>query len=387
VAHINRDARALMAEAQRLTGITHIADTQIEEPLTKLLESLNGETQLNAAGAAAMEKRLLRLLSNRLRMERDYRAHPEIEEQQIRKPLFLTGMGRTGSTKLHRMLAASGDFLWLPCWHGHSLSLRSGDRHESPDPRLRDAVQDIAWFNAHAPNVLAMHVYDPFQAEEESIVLEHCLWAPYMAALAFVPSYARWSAQRGFDQDVAFLQRAIKYLQWQFHDGDARPWVFKSPGWPGLEPLLGKYFPDAFLVTTNRHPAKIIPSAASLLCSFHGAWSDFDHRKIMGQMLLEGVSMNLQAHIAGRDAHPELNFLDLAYRDVTENAEAVIARIYRHIGMALSDIAKDSMRKWEKEVDQHDIGAHRYSLEDFGLNAEQTDSKARAYIDRFAHLI
>ena len=53
--------------------------------------------------------------------------------------------------------------------------------------RIRDAVADIAWFNAHAPNVLAMHVYDPFEAEEESIVLEHCLWAPYMAALVFVP--------------------------------------------------------------------------------------------------------------------------------------------------------------------------------------------------------
>ena len=114
---ITSSARQLMAKARAATGID-ILDSAIEVPLAQLLKSLNAEAQLTEDGARAFEKRLLRVLNNRLRMERDFRNHPEINDQKIIRPLIMTGAARTGSTKLAKLFSASGDFLYFTCWQG-----------------------------------------------------------------------------------------------------------------------------------------------------------------------------------------------------------------------------------------------------------------------------
>jgi hypothetical protein len=129
----------LMRSAREQCGLDEVIDTAIEEPLARLLQSLNDEAQLTEAGAAAMERHILRVLRNRLRMQRDFRRHPEINEQLIVRPLILTGGPRSGSTKLHKMLAASGDFIVLPCWQGISPALHTGERTEDPAARIHEA--------------------------------------------------------------------------------------------------------------------------------------------------------------------------------------------------------------------------------------------------------
>ncbi|MEJ2459066.1 MAG: hypothetical protein P8Y58_13385, partial [Novosphingobium sp.] len=116
----------LLAKARDITGIDIIDDDAVE-PLTAMVKSLNEESKLHAAGARAMQHRLLRLLCNRLRMQRDFKAHPEIGQQVIQAPIVICGMGRTGSTKLQKLLANSGDVNWLPYWQVHNPSLISGD--------------------------------------------------------------------------------------------------------------------------------------------------------------------------------------------------------------------------------------------------------------------
>lgn len=371
-----------MAQARELTGIA-IIDTAIEESLEKLLVSLNTETQLTESGAAAVEKRLLRMLANRLRMERDFLSHPDIADQKVERPVFITGMGRTGSTKLQRLLAASGDFLYIPCWQSHSLALLTGDRNENPADRIRLAEEEIHWFNTHAPGVERIHPFDPQVADEESVALEHCLFAPWMAALLFVPGYAMWRAGQGFESDIRFLKRILQYLQWQFHDGDNRPWILKSPAYPGMEPLLAQIFPDAVFLTTHRHPLSIVSSASSLLSSFHGAWSDFDPKHILGPMVLEQLAMGAQCHMQGRDGNPALRILDIGYSELTKNSPRTAARVYAHAGIAPGDAAAAKMANWETENAQHKHGVHRYSLEDYELTPEMIENRFARYIARF----
>ena len=132
-------ALQLLAKARELTGLTNIIDTSIEERLHKFVHALNTEAQLSEGGATRMERHLLLVLGNRLRMLRDFQQHPEIEEQKIVRPVIMTGAARTGSTKLQKMIAATGDFNYLPCWQGISLSLLSGKRDEAAAERIRIA--------------------------------------------------------------------------------------------------------------------------------------------------------------------------------------------------------------------------------------------------------
>src|SRR5689334_6107918 len=106
---------ALLKRAQQISGIG-IEDSAAHEPLAVLVASLNDEARLSASGKVQMEARLLRILVNRLRMERDFRAHPEIGDQRVIEPLFVFGLPRSGTTKLQKLLSATGDFTALPMW-------------------------------------------------------------------------------------------------------------------------------------------------------------------------------------------------------------------------------------------------------------------------------
>ncbi len=382
---IRATVQELMASARESSGVD-IVDSAIEEPLHRYLQSLNSEAQLSKTGAEAMEKNLLRLLENRLRMQRDINRHPEINEQKIIRPLFLTGAGRTGSTKLHKMLVASGDFIHLPFWQGYSLSSRSGVRGEDTASRIADAEAFACWFDAQTPVAKLIHSYEAFEPEEETLLLEHVLCGMFLMAFVFVPGYVGWSVQH-FREQMEFVKQCLKYLQWQFHDGDTRPWVLKCPIHFGNEALLAEVFPDAVFVATHRNPLNTLSSQASLLEHYHKAYSDADRNQIYGQMMLEGQGMATDGFLASRDRHAELPSLDIGYPELKKDAGKVIEKIYSHAGMTLSATSRQAMREWESANAQHKLGEHKHSLEHFSLTPKMVNERFKAYMERFGALL
>jgi hypothetical protein len=101
-------------------------------------------------------------------------------------------------------------------------------------------------------------------------------------------------------------------------------------------------------------------------------------------MMLEGFGTAALHHLAGRDAQPQLPFLDVSYSELTQSAERVIEQIHAHADTPLDDRAREAMRTWERDHPQHKSGVHRHSLEDFGLTPEMVDERFRPYIDRFS---
>ena len=379
-------AQQLLAKARAVTGI-NITDTTIATRLGKLLHSLNTEAELHEVGVAGMERHLLRVLCDRLRMLRDFDAHPEINEQKVVRPLFITCLPRTGSTKTHKMLGASGDFIRLPFWMGYNIALRSGRRGEDPSERIQEADNHVRWFNTHAPQAGQIHEFSTFETEEESLLFEPMLYAPYLGAYVFVPSYTQWyMTTQDISSDLAFMKLGLKYLQWQFHDGDdhgeLRPWVLKCPSYPGMEALLTGLFPDACFVATHRDPAATISSINSLLYHYNVAYSAVDRRKILGPIMMEGMAMQIQQAMSVRDSNPGLNLIDIGYTDIVKNGAQVIEKIYAHARMTLSEKSQQAMQDWERNNAQHKLGIHKYSLEDYGLSEEMVRSRFSAYIER-----
>lgn len=380
-------AQQLLQQARTQTGID-IVDTEIAETLERFVQALNTEAHLSEAGASAMERHILLVLTNRLRMQRDYIAHPEIAEIPFDHLLILSGAARTGSTKLHKLLAASGDFLWLPCWQGISLSLLNGERNEDTTPRIREAEWHVRWFNDHAPRAKLIHEFSTYEPEEENLILAQRFFAPYMQAFVFVPRYLEWYlTHRDMRDDIAFLKRGLQYLHWQFHRGDTRPWLLKNPLWPGLEPLLLEAFPGATFASTHRESVSVISSSISLLANYHVAYSDAVDSKTIAAYLVGGLSQARQMQIAARDARPDIDILDLAYRDVAQNVDAVVERLYAHAGMTLTQGARVAMHDWERKNAQHKLGVHRHDLKEFGLTESEIVRTFAAYSERFRQFI
>ena len=376
-------AQQFIEKSQEISVISHIEDCGIIEPLERLLWSLNNEAELHEEGARAAQERILYTLCNRLRMLRDFEQHPEIEDQEIVNPVFISGGPRTGSTKLHNLLVESGDFIYSKFWHVYSLATYSGTRDENPEDRIRAADEWTQWFETHAPGAKTKHYFQTHEPDEESFIFERCRFGAFMVAFFFVPSFIAWHAGLDPATELRFLEKALKYLQWQHHDGEKRPWILKYPYYFSTEPLIKNVFPDAAFLATHRDPGKVLASGPSLLQSYFLAYSNTNRNHVTGKLLLESQSAMMGRHVSLRDQHPEIPIHDVGYTELVKNSATAIEKIYTHLGMTLTDRARRAMHQWEQANRQHQHGVHEYRLEDYCLSREEIDEKCAIYIERY----
>jgi len=377
-----QSASSLMARAREMTGID-LLDSDAVEPLTVLLKSFNEESRLHQAGTAAMEKKLLRLLCNRLRMQRDFAAHPEIADQKIEAPIVICGMGRTGSTKLQKLLAASGDFNWLPYWQSHNPCLHTGSRSETVAPRIREAEEYCQWFDQSSPENKYGHAIEAHEPDEESYMLEQSLRTPCFIGWSELPSYMQWLAGQDLTAQFTYLRDLLKYLQWQGLQSEERRWVLKCPLYFGLEPLLLSVFPDACLVMTHRHPSATIPSSCRLLETFH---MPFTHAPIDPKAFFEGTVAQINQHLQIRRMHDDIRILDLPFLQIVQEPLTVAGKVYNHCGVELRAEAKQKILEWDNNNPQNKQGVHKYSLADFGFTESDIEEGFKDYIDLISRL-
>jgi Sulfotransferase family len=370
-------AEELMARARAETGID-LEDTAALEPLTVYVDSVNRDGRLDEPGAGFMEQWILRSLHNRLRMLRDFAAHPEIHDEVIKAPVFVCGSTRTGSTKCQKLLAATGDFNYLTFWKSLNPSLVTGDRQESPDARIKDADAYVEWFDRESPNAKLIHIIRTHEPEEESFVLAHSLTTPVITGMAEVPSYIQWLMTRDISPQFEFLRDVLKYLQWQGYADPEKRWLLKSPFYAGLEPILLKVFPDAQLLMTHRNPLETMPSTCSLFTSYRQPYSKV---KINSQAVVQGSAFPLNMHLDVRKNRPDIKFHDIHYLEIIKSGEKAIARIYDFLHMPLSDKARENVLHWEQNNPIHKKGKHQYSLEEFNLTEEMVTESFAGYME------
>src|SRR5438874_7308778 len=107
----------LHASASKLTGLDDFGDDDYLEGLQVLLESYEADAELTPFGNKVHRAFLRGALVARLLSEAAWRQHPSYVDVQVRRPIFVTGLPRTGTTALHRLLvedpAHQGLELWL----------------------------------------------------------------------------------------------------------------------------------------------------------------------------------------------------------------------------------------------------------------------------------
>lgn len=381
-ATIKLTADEMMAEARRMTGID-IVDTDVREPLSVLIAAFNVDSRLHAAGAEAMTSRTLRLLANRLRMQRDTAAHPEIAEQEVLAPIFVGGLGRTGSTKTQQLLAATGQFNWLNYWQVFNPSLLTGDPAEPVQPRIDEAVAYLDWFDRVSPQTKVGHHFALHDPEEESYLLEHSFRSPVPLGWSPVGGYLQWLA--GQDQHAQFvhLRDTLKYFQWQGLAEPGRRWVLKSPLYGGLEPFIFDTFPDATIVMTHRRPSECITSGLRIMEFFHKPFTDAMpdvEGYLAGQAWAIGQHLHNRTGAAG-------TILDVHLRELIEDPAGVIERIFAACGMTFTEDMRARIIASEAENPPHKHGRFVYSPAYYGLTGEAIDERYADYVafleDRF----
>ena len=373
----------LMARAREISGVD-LVDEEIVEPLTILHRGYNEDAALHAEGAAMHTRNLLRLLTNRLWMKRDLLAHPEILEMEVKGPLVIMGVARSGTTKLQKVLASSGDFNFLTFWQNFNWASRTGMPNEDVAERIAEADAYCRWYDAISPETKLGHSFEALEPEEESVISVGSFVAPTFLGYAEIPAYAAWLGTQSPDIGFGFLRDCLKYFQWQGLASPDKPWLLKSPNYNGLELAILDTFPDARIVVAHRSPLKTLTSMCKLIQCFRLAYSD---RAPDLPMLVEHNYRNMDAHLANRAAHPELPLLDIRFEDTVAALPAVLERIYRHAGLVLSRKSLDRMAQWDHDNTMHKHGEFKYSLPELGLSEEVIRTRMADYfalLDRLA---
>ena len=99
-------AATLIEKAKHSSQLDDFGEPDFFEPLSRLLESCHREARLNVIGKLALKNDVVRILCNRLFLVRDRQRYPEIAKQELREPIFILGLPRSGTTLLHTLLAA-----------------------------------------------------------------------------------------------------------------------------------------------------------------------------------------------------------------------------------------------------------------------------------------
>ena len=233
--------------------------------LTSCASEWDTDRPLTAMHRAVLFGYLARYASNRLLIHDTLRRHPQILQQQIDRPVIVTGLPRSGTTHLVNLLAADARFHSLPLWQSYEPVPLPGESAlpDGTDPRYARCAAAWEGMRTVTPLLAAMHPMEPDHIHEE---LE--LMGPDFASYNFewLSMSPRWRDHYlGTDQTphYEYLKRVLQLLQWQRRQAGKR-WVLKCPQHLEQLPVLLKVFPDATVVFTHRDPVAVIQSTITM---------------------------------------------------------------------------------------------------------------------------
>lgn len=373
---IKLDKDNLIKTAKRETGLTDLGKDFCDEPLERLLKAMNEEARLHPIGYFISKKRLVNLLSTRLKAEWWFQMNPSILDQKLYPVTLISGLQRTGTTKLQRLLSADPDARSLLSWE----ALNPSPPIHGKDNRIKFAKTSEKVLKIMAPRFFTIHPVEHLSQEEDILLLDVSFLSTTPEATMHVPSYASWL--EGIDQSPAYeyTVKLLKLLQWQ---SPGKRWVLKSPHHLEFLDLVKKYYGNVQFIWTHRKLTDCVPSFLSMMAHSQSIFSDHVDLGNITNHWLNKTSYMLEKAIQFRESEDNNElFIDNYYDDFLEDPIGKIRNIYERM-----DIWEPGLRTHFESIESKNIrgkyGAHNYSLEDFNLTDKNIQNNYRHYISIF----
>jgi len=367
----------LHASASRVTGLEDFGNDDYREGLQVLLDSYAAEAALTPAGSKAKRSLLRGALVARLLSEAAWRQYPEHASTPVTRPIFITGLPRTGTTALHRLLAADPANQGLELWLTEVPQPRP-PRETWPENPVFAAIQEgYRRHNSSHPEFQSVHDTSAEQVEECWQLLRQSMTSVSFECLAYLPTYSRWLREQDW---LAAYRRHRRNLQLIGMPDAGRRWVLKNPSHLFALPALLATYPDALVIQTHRDPRTAIASVCSLNAQACAGWSDVFRAEVVGRSQLELWAYGLQRFMADRAGRDPAQFMDVHYDDFVADPMGTVAAIYARLGCPPSDEARNAMAASHTRSRPEGQPAHRYALGDFGLTGEQVDERFASYL-------
>mgnify|MGYP001086428106 FL=1 len=319
--------------------------------------------------------------------------YPDLRKVNVEEPIFMVGHARSGTTLTHRLLSQDGgrfsSFLLYELYFPSLIQkkvIRWIARLDEEHWRGLLAGQVQAWEEWRYGRMRNMHSMGLTQPEEDDIVLYWSMAAgfwitkmPYMGDLDF---YAMndWTPRKRRRYNNFYRECVRRQL---YLNGTQLIHLSKNPMYSGRVASLIEAFPDCKIIVNVRNPYETIPSLMSLM---RGGWKGMgwdDAQQAETLSILADQSFDTYLHpIEALDANPNTKAAIIDYRDLTSDPAATIEKLYSDLDLPMTKQYQEVLAQQGKRERKHNA-KHEYSLEQFGLEADEIRTRLDVLFDRF----
>lgn len=311
----------------------------------------------------------------------------------VENPLFITGLFRSGTTFLHRLLAGdTGTFSAMKTWEIYLAPSILQRKILKAWKKLDSLVGSpiMRWlnrYNSRSLGEIQFHQVGLWK-EEEDEGLFLFLWDSLFTWFFFpdtggVRDYAfadREMSPRRQRRKLKFYNVCIQ--RHLYCHPEAPVYLSKNPAFTSKLASLKEAFPDARFIYMIRDPAEVLVSQAAWFSFcwhyFASPVEKYPFRDELFEMTIHWFSYPLEILAAW----PSRDYLIVEYRNLIARPVETISRLYEHFGLNMSIDFKNWLEIESKRTDEYSSG-RSLSLEDVGYEREEVKKKFSTVYKRF----
>ena len=369
-------ADGLIDEAKRQTGFDDFGDLPFREGLEVLLETYDRNVK-DPEGRKRCRDRVIMQLATRLKCENAFRTIPEIADQKIVAPIFVTGLPRSGTSALLNLLVAAPENRGLLQWEVQFPDPWPDSKPGQEDPRYPYLVKALE--ETRNSEFAKIHYIDADTPEECVLLHAYAFDGVQLGFEIMLEPYRSWLLQRDLEPLYAYQKRQMQMLNWR---NPGNQWMLKAPAhmW-GIDAIL-KVFPDARFIWCHRDPQAVVPSINSMnkvvMGMYAGDLGHFDAGDI-GRSVMDWYALSLEKGLSQREKLPPELFVDCSQREFVDHPLAVVEKVYAAFGLDLDDTSRSAMQAHIDANPKGKHGKHEYDLAEYGLTRELIQDRFAFY--------
>ena len=348
-----------------------------------MVRALEAEAQLHRVGRGLTRRFLLRLIEVRFRLMAAVARDPGIAEEEIHAPVVVAGAPRTGTTILHRLLAADRRHRVPWGWELlRPVPASSEDPAADRDARIALAEEELGGPQNVVSDLRAIHTYGATRPKECLSAMSFAFQSEEFTARYAIPSYEAWLVESDMRPAYRMHRLVLQLLQRRQRDVQ---WVLKSPvHLHSLNALLETY-PDARVAVTHRHVPTLLASLTSLIATLRWAHSDRVDPISIADAHVSRYARTFDALVDVSQAGPvsEACIHHSHQREFRADALRVVRDLYSRFGLSWTAEVEAAMADAAAAPADDHAGAHRYDREVGSEPLEQLEARFARYHAHF----
>ena len=361
--------------ARRKTQLPEPDSDSWREGLSLLMRDHAEQDVLSERGCGSIRNKYTDALATRMHVDDYIRNNPGVVDAPIKRPVFILGMPRTGTTMVSYLMNGDPANRSLLKWEAYNVTPPAKRGELQNDPRcLAEVAKDETIIKMN-PQGVAQH----FEAGNGPTECVHLVGQDFRslmwAVLSNTPTYHDWILFCDMRSAFAHRKRVLQILQ----TTNPGRWVLKMPSDSLFIRTLFETFPDAKVIWTHRDPYAALASSMSM----RGHSRPMFNKDAGIDYMRERFPLQLALHLArplevsrerGRDIY------NLYYDDLVADPLAQMKKIYTWLGDGWTEATEAGMAGWLEANPQGRFGAHSYSLSKWGLSKRDLEPYFSDYL-------